>query len=107
MFLNICSSDIADHIIDADIYDEAFAYFVDEVEIIIQVLEEDATPIEYFFSESGEEEKLNKLKIVLKEATRIYIQGHECSDDLNQLCPTPKKCARDGLLTWWIGKINN
>ena len=76
VFLDICSANIADHINDADIYDEAFAYFVDEVEIIIQVLEEDATPIEYFFSESEEEEKWNKLKIVLKEATRIYIQGH-------------------------------
>ena len=76
VFLDIWSANIVDHIIDADIYDEAFAYFVDEVEIIIQVLEEDATPIEDFFSESEEEEKWNKLKIVLKEATRIYIQGH-------------------------------
>ena len=57
VFLDIHRANIADHIIDADIYDEAFAYFVYEVEIIIQVLEEDATPIEDFFSESEEEEK--------------------------------------------------
>ena len=57
MFLNICSANIADHIIDADIYDDAFAYFVDEVERIIQVLDDEATPIKYFFSESDEEEK--------------------------------------------------
>ena len=49
VFLDICSAKIADHIIDADIYNEAFAYFVDEVERIIQVLENEATPIEEFF----------------------------------------------------------
>ena len=51
VFLDIRSADIADHIIDADIYDEAFAYFVDEVEIIIQVLDNEATPIEEVLSE--------------------------------------------------------
>ena len=35
VFLGIFSANIADHIIDADIYDEAFVYFVDEVERII------------------------------------------------------------------------
>ena len=40
MFLDICSAKIADHIIDGDIYHEAFAYFVNEVEGIIQVLED-------------------------------------------------------------------
>ena len=50
MFLDIHSADIADHIIDADIYDEAFAYSVDEVEIIIQVLEDEASSIEEIFS---------------------------------------------------------
>ena len=44
VFLDICSADIADNIIDADIYDEAFAYFMDEVEIIIQVLDDEDTP---------------------------------------------------------------
>ena len=52
VFLDICSANIVDHIIDADIYDEAFAYFVDEVERIIQVLYDEATPIEEVFSES-------------------------------------------------------
>ena len=45
MFLDICSAKIADHIIDADIYDEAFAYFLDELERIIQVLDDEASPI--------------------------------------------------------------
>ena len=31
VFLNICSANIAYHIIDADIYHEVFAYLVDEV----------------------------------------------------------------------------
>ena len=31
VFPNICSVNIVDHIIDVDIYHEAFAYFVDEV----------------------------------------------------------------------------
>ena len=43
--LDIRSADIVDHIIDADIYDEAFAYFLDGVEIIIQVLDVEAAPI--------------------------------------------------------------
>ena len=46
MFLDICSASIADHIIDADIYHEAFTYFVDEVEIIVEVLDDKAAPIE-------------------------------------------------------------
>ena len=62
MFLNIRSANIAHHIIDADIYDEAFAYFVDDVERIIQVLDDEATPIKYFFSESEEEEKMKEVE---------------------------------------------
>ena len=46
VFLDICSANIADHIIDADIYYEAFAYFVDEMERITQVLDDEANPIE-------------------------------------------------------------
>ena len=62
VFLDICSANIADHIIDADIYNEAFAYFVDEVERIIQVLDDKATPIEEVFSESEEEEKMKEVE---------------------------------------------
>ena len=46
MFLNIRSANIAYHIIDADIYHEVFAYFVDELERIREALENKATPIE-------------------------------------------------------------
>ena len=35
VFLDIRSANIADHIIDADIYDEVFVYFLDELEGII------------------------------------------------------------------------
>ena len=66
MFLHICSANIADHIIDVDIYDEEFAYLVDEVEIIIQVLDDEDSPIKEVCAESEEEEKWKKLKIVLK-----------------------------------------
>ena len=52
MFLVICSADIADHIIDVDMYHEAFKYFVDEVERIVEVLDDKATPIKEVFSES-------------------------------------------------------
>ena len=62
MFLDIHSANIADHIIDADIYDEAFAYFVDEVERIIHVLDDEATPIKEVFSESEEEEKMKEVE---------------------------------------------
>ena len=77
VFLNIFSNNISDHIIDAYIYHEAFAYFVDEVEIIMEVLDDEAAPTEEVCVESEEEEKWNKLKIIWKEATRIYIQRHE------------------------------
>ena len=46
VFLEICSANIADHIIDADMYHEVFAYFVDKVEIIMEMLDDEATPIE-------------------------------------------------------------
>ena len=55
VFLNICSANIADHVIDADICHEAFAYFLDEVEIIIEVLDDDSVPIEETCIESEEE----------------------------------------------------
>ena len=45
VFLNICSANMTDHIIDADIYHEAFTYFVDEVERIVEVLDNKAAPI--------------------------------------------------------------
>ena len=53
--LNIFSDNIADHIIDTDIYHEAFTYFVDEVEIIMEVLENEAAPIKVVCIESEEE----------------------------------------------------
>ena len=55
MFLNIYSANIADHIIDADIYHEAFTYFVDEVEIIMEVLDNEDFPIKEVCVESEEE----------------------------------------------------
>ena len=75
--LNIHSANIADYIIDADKYYEAFVYFVDEVERIMEVLDDEASPIEEVCVKLEEEEKWNKLKIVRKKATRICIQGHE------------------------------
>ena len=48
VFLDIHSANISDNIIDADIYHETFSYFVDEVEIIMEVLDEEASPIIYF-----------------------------------------------------------
>ena len=46
VFLNSCSANISYYIIDADIYHEAFVYFVDDVERIMEVLDNEATPIE-------------------------------------------------------------
>ena len=57
LFLNIYSANIADHIIDADIYHEAFSYFVDEMERIMEMLDEEADPIEDVSVELEEEEK--------------------------------------------------
>ena len=57
VFLYICSANIADHIIDEDIYHEAFVYFVDEVEVIMEVLENEDSPIEEVCVESEEEEE--------------------------------------------------
>ena len=49
------SANIADHIIDADIYHEASAYFVDEVERIMEVLDDEVAPIEEVWVELEEE----------------------------------------------------
>ena len=46
VFLNSCSANIAEYIIDADIYHEEFMYFVDEVEIVMGMLDNKASPIE-------------------------------------------------------------
>ena len=54
MFLNIFSNNISDHIIDAYIYHEAFAYFVDEVEIIMEELDDKDALIEEVYVESEE-----------------------------------------------------
>ena len=48
-----------------------------QVEIIMEVLDDEAAPTEEVCVESEEEEKWNKLKIIWKEVTRIYIQRHE------------------------------
>ena len=61
VFLDIHSANIADNIIDADIYNEDFAYFVDEAERIIQVLDGKAAPIEKVCSELEEEEKNGRI----------------------------------------------
>ena len=52
MFLDICNANIVDHIIDADIYPEVLAYFLDELEIIIEVLDDEAAPIKEVCVES-------------------------------------------------------
>ena len=62
MFLDILSTNIAYHIIDADIYDEVFAYFVDEVEIIIHMLDDEAYPIKEVCNELEEEEKMKEVR---------------------------------------------
>ena len=45
VFLDIRSADIADHTIDAYIYHEMFAYFVDKVKRIMELLDNEAAPI--------------------------------------------------------------
>ena len=44
VLLDICSAKIADNIIDADIFYEAFSNFVDGLEIIMEVLDNEAAP---------------------------------------------------------------
>ena len=46
MLLDIHSANIANHIIDADIYHVEFVYFVDVVEEYMEVLDNEAAPIE-------------------------------------------------------------
>ena len=76
--IDILSANIADNIIDADIYHEAFAYFVDELEIIMEMLDNEAgSTKEVCVDFEEEEKKWKKLKIVQKEATRICIQGQK------------------------------
>ena len=58
MFLNIISAKIVDHIIDVGLYHEEFKYFVDEVEIIMEVLDNEASPIKEVCVGLEEEEKM-------------------------------------------------
>ena len=58
VLFDILSANIADHIIVSDIYHDAFDYFVDEVAIIMEVLDNKAAPIEEMCVESEEEEKM-------------------------------------------------
>ena len=77
VLLDICSSNIVDHIIDEYLYYKASVYFVDEVEIIMKMLDNEAAPIEKVCVESVEEEKWKKLRIFWKEATSICIKAHK------------------------------
>ena len=92
MFLNIISANIADHIIYADIYHEAFAYFVDEVEIIMEMLDDEAAPIEEVCVESEEEEKMEEVEYSSEGINKDMYTGHKYSYDLHQLCPMQKMC---------------
>ena len=98
VFLDICSANIADHIIDADIYNEAFEYFVDEVEIIIHVLDNKDAPIEEVCAESEEEEKTEEVEDSSEGSDKdLYIGSTNCVQ-------CKKTYAGNGLLTWWIGQ---
>ena len=61
-FLDVCRANIADHIIDADIYHEAFAYFVDEVEIIMEVLDNKDAPMKEVGVELEEKIKMEEVE---------------------------------------------
>ena len=54
VFLDICSATITYHSISADIYHEAFTYFVNEMERIMDVLDDEDAPIEEVCVESEE-----------------------------------------------------
>ena len=77
MFLDICSTNIADHIIDADIYHDRFAYFVDEVERITEVLGDEAAPIEEVCIESEEEEKMEEVEGSLEGSNEDLYTGSQ------------------------------
>ena len=104
MFPDIISANISDHIIDVDVYDEAFAYFVDKVERIIQVLEDEATPIEEFFSESEEEEKTKEVEDSSKGSDEDLYTGSQIIRRPPPTVSNTKKCVGNGLVTWWIGQ---
>ena len=96
MFLNIRSANIADHIIDDNIYDE--------VEIIIQVLDDEATPIEEVFSESEEEEKMKEVEDSPEGSDKDMYTGSRIIRRHPPTVSNAKKCAGNVLLTWWIGQ---
>ena len=75
MFLNICSADISDHIVDVDTYDEAFAYFMDEVERIMQMLDDEAAPIEEVCDELEEEEKMEEVEDISEGRDKYLYTG--------------------------------
>ena len=91
--LNVRSDNITDHIIDADIYHEAFADFMDEVERMMEVLDNEATLIEKVCIESEEEEKKEKVEDSsegsdedLYTGSRIVLQPPPTVSNTEKMC---------------------
>ena len=77
---------------------------MDEVERIIQVLDDEATPIEEIFSESEEEEKMKGVEDIYDGSDEYLYTGSQIIRRPSSTVSNAKKCAGNGLLTWWIGQ---
>ena len=75
MLLDIHSANIAYHIIDDDIYHESFAYFVDEVERIMEILGAKDTPIKEVCVELEEGEKMEEVEDSLEGRNKALYTG--------------------------------
>ena len=107
VFLNIHSANIADHILDTDIYHEAFTYFVDEVERITEVLENEAAQIKEVCVESEEEAKMEEVEDILEGSNKDIYTGSQIFQQPPPTVSNAKKWSMNGLITWWIRKITN
>ena len=77
---------------------------MDGVEIIIQVLDDEAAPIEEVCSESEEEENMKEVEDSSEGSNEDLYTGSRIVRRPPPTVSNAKKCAGNGLLSWWIGK---
>ena len=70
----------------------------------MEVLDDKAAPIEEVCVESEEEEKMKEVKDSLEESDEDLYKGSRIVQRPPPTVSNTKKCARNGLITWWIEK---
>ena len=68
------------------------------------MLDDEATPTEEVFSESEEEEKMKEVEDISDGSDEDLYTGSRIIRRPPPTVSNAKKCAGNGILTWWIGQ---